>query len=563
MFREAAQDLFASLESIQIDPWLVEIPQDRSLGDFALPCFSFAKELKKSPQDIATEIASQLAPNDKIAKIEALGPYINVTLHSARVTQQTITTVLEQWGDYWAGERRWKTILVEWRSPNTHKMLHVGHLRNALVSETVCTISEFAGYDVIRTAYGGDIGAHVAKWVWYFKNFVTEEYPQDPQEFMTRSWRIYQEASLKASEDDKHKDQIHEVQRLLESWDKELNDIWQETRELSIAWLQSIFDELGCTIQRFYRESEVEQPGIDLVKQYESDEKIKNIRMSEWAIIADLEEYDLWVFLLLKSNGTSLYSTKDVALAHLKEEEYVYDESVYVVATEQNLHFQQLFKTLELAGFDIAKLKHLWYELVELPDGKMSSRAGTVIPYQVRRDNAISTAKWLLTDRDIQNKDQIAEMVAFAALKFSMLLQDTYKKIRLDMWTALSFEWETGPYLQYTYARCGSVLRKAKYNEGMDIDYSLLTQDNERLLCLRLSEFADTVAKAADEYKPSLVARYILELTREFNSYYHDTKILVDDDAATSEARLTLVRSVQQVLKTGLWLLWIQAPEKM
>lgn len=581
MFRKIVQDLFAQVQSIDIDPNLVEIPQDRSMGDFALPCFSFAKQLSKAPNAIAEELVEELKTlpqslskkgGNVVSKIEAMGPYVNITLNSSWVAEQVIGGVL--WlspsPSHWKGrtfgmwEKQWKTILVEWRSPNTHKMLHVGHLRNALVSETVCAILEFAWYEVIRSAYGGDIGAHVAKWIWYYTNFTDQTYPSDPAEFGIWSWNIYQEATRKIDENpEEYKEQIHETQRLLESWDDGLNTIWRETRELSIAWLQSAFDELWCKIERFYRESEVEQPGIEWVKKYLEDEKIKNIRMSEGAIIADLEEFDLWVFLLLKSNGTSLYSTKDIALIHLKESEYNFDTSLYVVATEQNHHFAQLFKTLELTWYDTTKLHHMWYELVELPDGKMSSRKGTVIPYHHWRDDAISTAKWLLGEREIENKDEVARMVAFAALKFSMLLQDTYKKIRLDMSTALSFEWETGPYLQYTYARCCSIMRKTDTTDHTKSEFSLLDQDTERLLSLHLSEFPELIQKSANEYKPSLVARYVLELARMFNWYYQSTKIILEDDKQTTQARLALVASVQQVLKSGLWLLWIEAPEKM
>ena len=564
MFLQEVQDLFTQVKSIQIDPGLIEIPQERSMGDFALPCFLFAKELKKAPQAIAQEIAEQLTPTWRIAKIEAVWPYVNVTLNSGVVVDTVVQEVLTQGSDFAKWEQKNKKILVEGRSPNTHKMLHVWHLRNALVSETMCSISEYAGYEVVRSAYGGDIWAHVAKWIWYVKKFTDGDYPTDAEAFGIWSGDMYAQATAKVDEKPEiYKQEIHEVQRLLESGDADLNTFRQETRALSIAWLKAAFEELWCTIQKFYRESDVEQPGIELVKTFLEDENIPDIRMSEWAIIADLEAYDLGVFLLLKSNGTSLYSTKDVALAYLKESDYEFDTSLYVVATEQNHHFKQLFKTLELAWYDTSKLHHMWYELVELPDGKMSSRKWTIIPYHTRRDSAIQQAKDLMKERTIQDDDTLARSVAFAALKFSMLLQDTYKKIRLDMNTALSFEWETWPYLQYTHARCASVLRKWERNGSIEKTAHVTYTDKERLLCYHMSELSDTIQKAAQEYKPSLIARYVLELARQFNAYYQTTKILVEDDEVTTQARLALVASVQQVLKTGLWLLWIEAPETM
>jgi len=573
MFKTLVQDLFAQVSSIEIAPNLIEIPQDRSMGDFALPCFSFAKELKKAPNVIAQEIADELSPSGIIAKVEAMGPYVNVSLDTGEVAKQVIEEVMKSWDTYWSWEDTWKKILLEWRSPNTHKMLHIGHLRNALVSETISSINEFAGNKVHRTAYGGDIGAHVAKWIWYYVNFTDKTYPTDPEEFGIWSWDLYAKATAEVvNNEDEYKNQIHEVQRLLETGDKEMLKIWNETRELSIAGLKNVFEELGCTIDRYFRESEVEQPWIELVKKYEADESIPLIKKSEGAIIADLEEEDLWVCVLLKSNGTSLYSTKDIALAYLKEEEYDFDVSLYVVATEQNHHFKQVFRVLDLWGYDTSKLHHVWYELVELPDGKMSSRKWTIIPYHVWRNDAKEIALNLINEREIENKEEVSEMIAFAALKFSMLLQDTYKKIRIDINNSISFDGETGPYLQYTYARSSSILRKAEsewfktFANGEEwskpmVDW--LNKDTERLLALHLSEFSEVVQRSANEYKPSLVARYVLDLCRMFNAYYQQSKVLIEDDPSWSQARLALVASVQQVLKTGLKLLWIEAPVKM
>ena len=565
MFKTLVEELFAQVASIEIDPNLIEIPQDRSMGDFALPCFSFAKELKKAPNVIAQEIADQLKPEGIIAKIEALGPYVNVSLDNELVAQKLFREMNSEDQEYGAWEEKNQTILLEGRSPNTHKMLHIGHLRNALVSESISSIAEFAWYKVHRTAYGGDIWAHVAKRIWYFINFTDKKFPFDPDEFAIRSGKLYEQAWLKIQQNEvEYKDQIHETQRLLESGDEKLVKLWNETRRLSIESLKNVFNELGCKIEHYFWESEVEQPGIELVKKYEADPSLPDIRVSEWAIIADLENDDLGVCVLLKSNATSLYSTKDLALAYLKEATYQYDKSLYVVATEQNHHFKQVFKVLEMVGFDVTKLHHVGYELVELPDGKMSSRKWTIIPYHKRRDDAYQQALSLIQERDIPNKETIAKDIAFWALKFSMLLQDTYKKIRIDMNNSLSFEGETGPYIQYTYVRSRSIIAKAAIDiDATKVDTSTLTSDQERLLLLMLSEFPEMIQKSAAEYKPSLVARYVLELARMFNAYYHQSKILVEDDPAWSEARLALVASIQQVLHTGLKLLWIESPERM
>ena len=558
-----------NLEGVETQDVVLETPADRRMGDVALPCFPLAKILKKSPVQIARDIVEKLwdavENNDAIDRVVATGPYVNFFMNTGWLAKNILWSIEQKQSSYGSGDKKDIAVLVEWRSPNTHKMLHVGHLRNALVSETMCSLLEFAWYKVFRTAYGGDIWAHVAKWLRYYDNFVDEPYPEDPQAFSIWSGDIYQQATAKIDENPEvYKQQIHEIQRLLETWDSHLRALREETRALSIAWMQSVFDELWCKIERFYRESEVEQPWIELVKKYEQDPNIPEIKTSQGAIIADLEAYDLGIFLLLKSNGTSLYSTKDIALAFLKEKEYDFDISLYVVATEQNLHFKQLFKTLELVGYDASKLVHMGYELVELPDGKMSSRRWTIIPYHVWREDALQQAMELIADRDVKDKEQLAHDVAFAALKFSFLLQDTYKKIRIDMKKSLSFQGETGPYLQYTFARCMSVLRKHE-DDAVSIEHidgSLLNQEEERILLVMLSEFESVIDKASREYKPHLLARYVLDLAKTFNNYYQKYKIITDDEAS-SNARLALVKGVKQVLENGLRLLGIERPEKM
>ena len=526
---------------------LIERPPENIPGDLAFPCFQLAKELKKAPQQIAADIANQLQ-SDFFSSFENIGPYINAHINITPFATATLENILKQQDNYGKGEPKQTTILIEWRSPNTHKTVHIGHLRNALVSESMCTIAERAGYDVIRSAYGWDIGAHVAKRIWYYKSFAQGDIPQDSDTFCIRSGKIYAEATKKVGENPKeYKQQIHEVQRLLESGDPELTQLRKETRELSIKGLQNIFTELWCTVGRYYRESEVEQPGIELVKQYVDNPDIPDIKHSQWAIIADLEKYDLGIFVLLKSNGTSLYSTKDIALAYLKEKEYNFDMSLYVVATEQNHHFKQLFKTLELVGYDTSKLIHMGYELVELPTGKMSSRAGTIIQYHTRRDNTVQQAYELVKERSIENKQKVAKEVAFAALKFSMLLQDTYKKIRLDMDKSLSFEGETWPYLQYSYARCCAILAKKSATEW-NIDYTLLQTPEEKELIIQLSMLPNTTQKASDQKKPSLIARYTLELCRSFNSFYSKNTIIGGEEDI-EQARLTLVQATAHTIK--------------
>ena len=352
-------------------------------------------------------------------------------------------------------------MLIEGWNINTHKAVHIGHIRNILLSESVARISSFAGNKVIRVCYPGDIGAHVAKWIRYFLNYTDQSLPT--QDFSKRGSNLYNFASVKVDENpEEYKKQIEELQKNLEEGDPKLQEIWKETRKLFLSALEGTLAELGSeNFDKRYFESEVEQPGIKLVQQMLKDGIAQH---SQGAIAINLEEYNLGWFLLLKSTGASLYSTKDIALAYQKREDYPnYDASIYVVGSEQIHHFEQLFKTLEIIKFDHKKLKHLAYGLIDLKSGKMSSREGNVILYEEFRDQLLDQANEMMQERNLpeEEKKQTARAIAFAAMKFAILLQDSEKKMLFDETQALSFEGETGPYIQYTYARINSILKKS------------------------------------------------------------------------------------------------------
>ena len=353
------------------------------------------------------------------------------------------------------------------------------------------------------------------------------------------------------------------MQKALEDWDEKLVALWRQTRELCLEDMKHIFSELGTdNLDKWYYESDVEKPGIKIVNELLEKWIAKK---SQWAVVMDLEEYDLWVFLLLKSTGASLYSTKDIALAYQKQQDFPeYDKSLYVVGLEQEHHFQQLFKTLELIGFDYDKLKHVSYALVDLVDAKMSSRAGNVVLYEDFRDDLLEKSRSMVATRDLpeEQKEKIARDVAFAAMKFGMLLQDSEKGILFDKQQALSFEWETGPYLQYMYARMCSIFKKAGVVTS-NVDFSLLETDAEKNLLLLLASFPELVQRSAEEYKPNVIARFALNLAKQFSSYYHQSKIYDENNKELSCARLVLLQALQQALKNALILLGIETPESM
>ncbi len=555
-----APNLWVSVDEIISD---VVIAPDNVKWDFAFPCFKRAKTLWKNPVQISSEIVSKIQPSSSFSEIVSVWPYVNAVLNSESFAKNVIEKIEKEKADFGRGESTWKQFILEWWQPNTHKAVHIGHIRNALVSESTARILRYAWNDVVKCSYPWDIWAHVAKWLWYYTKFYQWEMPKE--NFTKWVGILYTEATRKVDENpDVYKPEVETLQKNLEDGDEELVKIWKETRELCLQDMKKIFAELGSEeIDKWYFESEVEKPWIELVRKMQAEWKAV---ISEWALAINLEEYGLWRFLLLKSNWASLYSTKDIWLAFRKQADYpnCY-KLLYVVWSEQEHHFAQLFKTLEIMWINRDKLQHISHGLVDLKEWKMSSRAWNVILYEDFRDQLLEKAESMVVDRDIpdQEKKETARKIAFWAMKFWMLLQDSEKKIIFDLQTALSFEWETGPYLQYTTARMSSILRKNQRDLNWNVDYSLLNTDEEKALLLKLASFEEEVQKAANEYKPNYVARRCLDIAQLFNSYYHNHKIIDESNVELSKARLHLLQSILQVMKNALNLLWIDAVESM
>lgn len=533
--------------------WLIEIVPSNIQWDLGFPCFRLAKDLKMAPNQIAQSFVEKI--NDE--NVIAVWPYVNYQIPTGDFAKNLISEIDSKQTDFGKMESNWQEVVLEWWQPNTHKAFHIGHLRNALVWNGIAACMTWAGYKVHCVSYPWDIWAHVAKWIWYFINFTDQKFPE--KDFGIRAGKLYSLATAKVDENpDEYKAQIQKLQKDLEDWDPKLVEIWMESREWCLKDFREIFAELDCPIEKRYFEKDVEKPWIQRVKDM-LDKWIAQIG-EWWAIIIDLEKYDLWVFLLLKSTWASLYSTKDIWLAYQKKADFPnYSQSLYIVWSEQEHHFQQLFKTLEIIWFPYEQLHHISYWLVDLKDGKMSSRAGNVILYTELRDKLLVEAEKMMEWRNISDdkKSQIAKSVAFAAMKFDMLLPDAGKKILFDSQAALSFEWETGPYLQYTHARCCSLLKKWNLDFS-NIDFADF-DDQEKWILIHLAQFQDFILKAAKEYRPNYVARYLLDLSKLFNSYYNTTsKKLVE-----SNSGLALVNSVKQVLANGLSILGIDAPEEM
>jgi arginyl-tRNA synthetase len=539
----------------------LEIPPNPNLGDYAFPCFSLAKQFRKNPVEIAKELAAKIKPTGFIREIKEIGPYLNFFIDKQKLAGTLIKEILAKKEKFGSGKKKKERIMVEFSQANTHKAFHIGHVRNICLGIALSNVLEFSGYKVIRANYQGDIGPHVVKCLWGLMHFNDKA----PKENRLR-WlgEIYAKANKKISGDEKLEAEIREMTKSLYDGDKKLTSLWKETRQWCLDDFDKIYSEFEIKFDNLFFESEVEKAGIKIVKAMLEKGLAK---VSDGALIIDLEYYGLGIFLLLRSDGVALYSTKDIALAKEKFEKYKIDRSIYVVGSEQELHFKQLFKTFEIMGFKQAsKCYHLSYGLVMLPEGKMSSREGTVILYDDLKDKLYEAAKKGINERHRdwtkEDTEKGKHSLVFSALKFGMVSRETNKSILFDWDTALAFEGETGPYIQYAHARICSILRKYNGKMPARINYSLLNAKEEEGLLNLLSQFPEKVEESAEHYRPYVIAKYLIELAQLFNEYYHAQQIL-QASKGIMEARIKLISSVKQVLANGLNLLGIDAPERM
>ena len=526
-----------------------EIEEPDKYGDFAYPCFNLAKKSKRNPNDIAKELAEKV--NIKFLDAKATGSYVNFFIKWGEFSQELLKNIDEKYG---SGNEK-ETVIMDVFQPNPFKPFHIGHIRNAVLGESIRRILDFQGKKTIAVSYMGDVGTHVARWLWYYDKFYKGKIPKEN----VSKWagEVYAEATRKVAEKEEYEEEVKEVNKQLDERNPQLIEKWKKIRELCLKDFWKIKDELGIHLDDNFYESEVEEPGKETVEKLIKEGKAKK---SEGAIVADLEKYGLGTFLLLKSDGTALYSTKDLGLLELKRKRHKFDKSIFIVAEEQELYFKQLFKTMEIfkiPGWE--KNVHVPYGLVTLKKGKMSSRFGTVILYEDFRDEMIKKVREILKDSDLDNKENVIRKVAFSAIKFSMLNIDNNKVIKFDWEQALDFEGKSGPYLQYSYVRTVNILKKAKLK---DFDASLLKEDIERLLIKKIAQFPEIVKKSADQYSPSIITNYLFELSQDFNTFYQSLPVLKSEDKLKN-ARLKLVDTVRIILKNGLYLLGISVMDKM
>jgi arginyl-tRNA synthetase len=522
-------------------------------------------------QEIASEIASHLGIQPGYSKIEAKNGYLNIYFATSKYSQRIIDKVIEDGANYGCAVSRGKQVMVEFSQPNTHKAFHVGHLRNVILGSVICNILECAGYSVIRVNYIGDIGWHVIKWLWNYLNFHEGEKPTED----TTRWmgEIYSEAEKRLEENPEYEPEIRQLFSRWDNRDPDIVALWKETREWSLEGFEQIYNLLGVNFDRIYFESEVEDSGKDLVEDLISkgiaeDERPEGPVIIRIDDILQLEKEKFRVLVILRSDGTSLYATKDLPLAILKFEEYDLDRSIYIIDVRQSLYLQQVFKTLEIMGYPWAKdCYHLAYEIVNLPGNvTMKSRDGTVVLLEDLIREANARAYKIVAEKNPglseNDKKGIAEAVALGAIKYTMLARENEKIVTFDWESALNFDGQAAPYIQYACVRANSILRRSN-EEPIDTvsqDYEL--DPTEVQLIDLISRLPSEIQRAAEDLKPLHLTNLAYSIAKAFSDFYNQCPVL---KAAGKQRifRLRLVMAVRQALTNLMNLLGITPLEKM
>jgi len=557
LLKKAFTEKEINLNEKQIEA-LLEIPPSSELGDYSFPCFSLAGVLKENPAKIALEIRNRIPKSEAIDYVQANGSYVNFFLNKKKIAKDLIKEISLKKSKF-GSMKFFARSMIEFSQANTHKAFHVGHIRGTSIGESLARILEFAGEKVTRANYQGDIGMHVAKWIWCYKKYHSKEKLKKDEAWIAG---IYVDAVKKLAQNEKLQVEIDVInKKLSEGSNKNLNALWKKTRRLSLDSFEPIYRQLNTHFNKYFFESQLEKRGKEIVEELL---KKKIAEFSDGAVIVDLKKYNLGVWVLLRKDGTVLYSVKDLALAEKKFEEFKIKKSVYVVGTAQSLHMAQLFRVLELMSFKQAKnCTYVPVTEVRLPTGKMSSRTGENILYSEFIDEITSYSSKEIKKRfpsiSKSELEKRAMKISIAAIKYSMLKQNTNKVLIFSKEDALNFEGDSGAYILYSYARASSILRKAgKTKKQFAINKELEKVEFE--LIKKLMQFKDVVFNSYNNMNPSVIANYSYQLSQLFNEFYHSSQVIGSENETF---RLNLVSSFRQVLKNSLYLLGVETIEEM
>lgn len=542
----------------------IEIPPQSDMGDFAFPCFKLAKTLRKSPVQIADDIKEKISEDEYIKKIETKSGYLNFYINNTKLVEEVLKEINNHENDFGkSNEGTGKTVLIDYSSPNIAKPFHIGHLRTTLIGSALYKIYKYLGYNTIGINHLGDYGTQFGKMIEAYKMWGSEY--DLSEDAINKMVDMYVRINNLCKEDEAVLERCRENFKLLEEGDKYCTELWEHFKELSLKEFDKIYDILGVKFdslngEAFYSDKTDEV--VEILK-----EKGKLIE-SEGAEIVDLTDEGIETpCIIKKANGSTIYATRDLAAILYRARTYDFDKCLYVVAYEQNLHFKQIFAVAKYLVDEkyVKGLKHVSYGMVQLPTGKMSTRLGNVVKIEDLITETIEKAKEIITTKnpELENKDEVSKKVGIAAIIFNTLSTTNNKDQIFDWNTALNFQGETGPYIQYTYVRTKGVLEKVgKIPTISEVDFSVLTDDSSIKVLKSLYAFKETLEMTVEKNEPAILARYLIEVSQNYSNFYNDNKVLVEDEKVKN-SRAYLTYAVGTVLKTGASLLGIQMPDKM
>jgi len=542
----------------------IEIPKDTSMGDYAFPCFKLAKELRKAPPVIATEITEKLDIDDNIInKIDIVGGYINFYVNPTIIVEGVLKEFdkkKEEYGNSKLGEG--KNVVIDYSSPNIAKPFHIGHLRTTVIGGALYNIYKYLGYHVTGVNHLGDYGTQFGKLIEGYKRW-GEEYDieSNPIDELTK---IYVRINELCNEDEKVLEECRNNFKKLEDGDVYCTQLWTKFRELSLKEFKKVYELLGSKFDSWNGEAFYSDKMEPVVKKLEETGKLIE---SEGARIIELDE-GIAPCIIGKTNGSTTYATRDLAAIVYRANTYDYDKSLYVTSYEQNLHFKQVFEVAKLLDLDdkyVKGLEHVPFGMVRLKEGKMSTREGNIIKLEELLNEAISRALKIVEEKnpELENKEEVAKRVGLGAVIFNDLANSRIKDEIFDWDTMLNFQGETGPYIQYIYVRTKSVIEKAGYvPEFENLKLDVLSGKEEIITVKTISMFKDILEQVVDKNEPSILSRYLIDLSQDFSSFYNASKIIVEDKEI-QDARLYLTYVVGVILKKGCELLGMQMPDRM
>lgn len=578
-------ELLSEISGKNINDSMIKATPSFELGDFAFPCFVLDKDARKAAEDVKTKIDLLILQKklDFLDNVTVVGPYLNFYVNRSSYTSKVISLLIEKSSNEQILKNNQK-IIIEYSQANTHKAFHVGHLFGTSMGESLARILKYYGYEVIQVNYEGDTGIHVAKWIWCYNKFHSNE---NPSELDRESWiaSIYVDAVRrlaegKPEEDKEGLEEVRIINKHIENRDDEnILNFWKKTRQWSLDAFETIYSDLKAHFDDYFFESDMEEPAKKIV----SDLLERNIaKIDDGASIIDLNDKGLGIWVLLRNDGTTLYSAKDLALAKIKNEKYKPDKSIYIVGAAQSLHFKQLFETLKIMDFSNSdNLYHLPLTEIRLPTGKMSSRTGQNILFSDMKkdvwDYSFLETKKRHEDWSDEKIRLVSKAIMISAIKFGMIGKDPNKSIVFDLQKSCEFEGETGPYIQYVCARISSILKRI----GEKINYDIINKGKlgvnfskddfsdvnlseiEYSLVTLLDNFFDIIAESSEKYKVFLLAKYLSSVAKQYNEFYHSCRIYDEKNERIKKFRIELSKSTYFVLTKGLYLLGIDILDEM